>query len=134
VYDTKIDRQIENHKYEVPVYKKYRRDPDGVWENIRSFFGKKYYTATRELEKRIQTVDLGFDVGAAVKDLSTEVQKVTMHCVYSELQHIKSDILEKFIQHIEKIKIEIEEVRDTLLQRKAEMKRHANNHKDLRRL
>ena len=75
----KRERQIIKQKYKEHVLES--RDPDGLFEHIKSFFGHTYYSmSVREREKEI-TVDLGTNVDKfldeSIEAITDRVRKAT---------------------------------------------------------
>ena len=51
------------------------RPPEGLWENVRHFFGKEYYRTEHSTRTEHQTVDLGTNLDEFVESLMPQVEK-----------------------------------------------------------
>ena len=50
------------------------REPEGFWENIRSFFGKEYYSTEHATRTEYQTIDLGTNIDEFLNSLMPQVE------------------------------------------------------------
>ena len=100
-----IRRKTEQVEHTYSVYKVVRRDPDGVWENVRSFFGKKYYETVEDMRKHVSTVSLGVDTEEIVSELMPQIESYVSRTVQKNLEKIAESYFapqEAFVQEIEK--------------------------------
>lgn len=51
-----------------------RREPRGFWENVRSFFGKEYYSTRHATRTEYQTIDLGTNIDEFLNSLMPQVE------------------------------------------------------------
>ena len=107
-----IGRSSEMIEYAVNVPEWVPRDPEGIWENICAFFGKRYYRAVANTVKRQQKVDLGFDGAQARKSLVAQFERAATDYVRKELKSIRDEFFGSAMAKI-----------DTLAKRVAEAER-----------
>ena len=107
-----IGRSSEMVEYTVNVPDWVPRDPEGLWENICAFFGKRYYRVAASAEKRRQKVDLGFDGAQARKSLVAQFERAAANHVRQELKSIRDEFFGSAMAKI-----------DTLSRRVAEAER-----------
>lgn len=107
-----IGRSSETIEYTVNVPEWVPRDPEGLWENICAFFGKRYYRAVASAVKRQQKVDLGFDGAQARKSLVAQFERAAANHVRQELKSIRDEFFGSAMAKI-----------DTLSRRVAEAER-----------
>ena len=73
--------------YEVPYC--YERSADGIWENIRSFFGKKYYSSGVRTETSTKVIALGTNVEAYIEKISPAINDVLSSHIEQNIDNIK---------------------------------------------
>lgn len=88
-----LERKSETHEYEVPDYYRRRRDPEGFWEHIGSWFGKEYYTVERKYVKKTQTIDLGFNKEEIRGQIKSQIDRLIPEQVYQSLEDAKKESL-----------------------------------------
>ena len=96
-----IVRSSETFEYTVEVPEWIPREPEGLWENICSFFGKSYHRVITCTEKRQQKVDLGFDGAEARRSLVEQFERAAASHVRKELQAIRDDFFGRAMGKIE---------------------------------
>ncbi len=84
-----IGRSSETIDYTVNVPEWIPRDPEGIWENICSFFGKSYHRVVTCKETRHQKIDLGFDGAEAGRSLVVKFERAAADHVRKELKTIR---------------------------------------------
>lgn len=84
------------HKETKTVEKKYTetyvhtRSPEGLWEHICDFFGKKYYTTdSREVVKK-STYDLGTNVDAYIREISPQIASGISGSIADAVDEVKN--------------------------------------------
>lgn len=76
-----IQHKTDTHTYTAKVPRSEERDPSGFVENVKAFFGKKYYKLGYTEEERTIDIDLGVDTVSAKKELLEKLQsQVESHC------------------------------------------------------
>ena len=78
-------------EHKKPVVK--RRDADGVWETVRSWFGKKYYEVTYETVKKQIHIDVGTNMEDYMERLEPVVTKAVTEFVSDALLQIEKAYL-----------------------------------------
>lgn len=73
--------------YEVPYC--YERSADGIWENIRSFFGKKYYSSGVRTEISTKVIALGTNVEGYIEKISPAINDVLSSHIEQNIDNIK---------------------------------------------
>lgn len=112
-----IRRHIEEVKHEYTVQRVVHRDPDGVWENIRHFFGKEYYGTVNYKRTYTTKVNLGTNVDEVLDELMPQVDAYVTHTVRENLMNLSQNYFaqqEKAVQAIESKLDELEQKLDTL--------------------
>lgn len=97
----KLERQYETQEYEVPKPVIYERDPDGFWEHVGSFFGKKYYGVSQKMIKRKNRIDLGYDLEGAYAKACATFKELINENVGNLMAAAKRDTLGYAIQKVE---------------------------------
>ena len=88
-----IERKTEIHTYEVTETESYARSPDGILENICSFFGKRYYSSRLVTRQKEQIIDLGFNIEEVFKNIIKQLEDICKNYVEHELAHIREECL-----------------------------------------
>ena len=64
------------------------RDPDGIWENIKSWFGTKYYTTGTRTHTKTQTIDLGVNLQQVLQEVRAGIDAIFAEKVPEILRRI----------------------------------------------
>ncbi|GHS94364.1 hypothetical protein AGMMS50276_06840 [Synergistales bacterium] len=96
-----LNRVTETHEYEVTETESYVRDPNGIWENVCSFFGKTYRGRRMIKVKKQNVVDLGYNSAEIAKQILDDAQKLAFESAKEELANIKERCLEAVIKTFE---------------------------------
>ena len=106
------------HSYDIQVSRSVERDPHGFVENVKSFFGKKYYKVEYKTETRTIDIDLGVNTVATKKALLTQLEGRVTTFVQNELESIRKQFfglaqekLGGLIQKLENMKKRLEQFR-----------------------
>ena len=64
------------------------RDPDGIWEHVKSWFGTKYYTTGTRTHTKTQTIDLGVNLQQVLQEVRAGIDAIFADKVPEILQRI----------------------------------------------
>lgn len=84
-----LARIKEQREYMVQEVESYARDPEGLWENIRSWTGKEYRCYCTKSVTRTQTIDLGFNATEVCEEMTEQMKAVTEDYLRNELMALK---------------------------------------------
>ncbi len=91
------------------------REPRGLWEHIRSFFGKEYYRTEHTTRTEYQTIDLGTNIDEFLDSLMPQVESYAK----SQASEAVADLREKYFVEREnfarRMRGEIDKLRGELL-------------------
>ncbi len=113
-----LKMRTDKIEYTVKEARRVERDPNGLFENIASFFGKKYYTTHTADVTKYSTIELGVNeqqIIALVKDqinmlfeeeVPTMMKKISSHFIAPiiEVQETASSSIHKTIAVLENLK------------------------------
>ena len=91
------------------------REPEGIIENVRSFFGKKYYRTEYSTEKEYQTVDLGTNLDEFLDSLMPQVEKYAKSQADENLVNLRDNYFVKQENFAKNRRNEINKLRKELL-------------------
>ncbi|MDO4204472.1 MAG: hypothetical protein Q4D07_08290 [Selenomonadaceae bacterium] len=85
-----IHKEIKEQEksYEEAYYEE--RDPEGFWENVLSFFGKKYYDRFTKTSKVKQSIDMGTNVNSFIESILPMLQEVLEKHITENIDNIKN--------------------------------------------
>lgn len=112
-----IQRRTEEVKHEWTERSVVQRDPDGLWENIRHIFGKKYYRTVSYKHTYTTKINLGTNVDEVLDELMPEVDAYVTSEVRKNLMNLSQNYFaqqEKAVQAIESKLDELEQKLGTL--------------------
>ena len=90
------------------------RDADGVWETVRSWFGKKYYEVTYETVKKQIHIDVGTNMEDYMERLEPVVTKAVTEFVSDALLQIEKAYFEPQEQYANKMETAIDQLQKRL--------------------
>ena len=99
-------------EHKKPVVK--RRDADGVWETVRSWFGKKYYEVTYETVKKQIHIDVGTNMEDYMERLEPVVTKAVTEFVSDALLQIERAYFAPQEQYANKMETAIDQLQKRL--------------------
>lgn len=88
---TSLSQKTEQMGHHYTVYDMVPRDPDGVIEHIRSFFGKTYYRKVSYRETRYSTVVVGSNIEEVLDQLKPQIDHYIEHTVQANLERIENE-------------------------------------------
>ncbi len=91
------------------------REPDGIWENIRGFFGKKYYRTRHTTRTEYQTVDLGTNLDEFLDSLMPQVEEYAKREAEKSLVELREKYFVERENFAQKMRGEVEKLRGELL-------------------
>ena len=91
------------------------RDPDGLWENFRSFLGKKYYRVESDTRTEYQTVDLGTNLDEFLDSLMPQVEEYAKNQAGESLAELREKYFVGRENFARKMRGEIDKLRGELL-------------------
>ena len=91
------------------------RDPDGLWENFRSFLGKKYYRVESDTRTEYQTVDLGTNLDEFLDSLMPQVEEYAKNQASESLAELREKYFVERENFARKMRGEIDKLRGELL-------------------
>ncbi len=91
-----------------------QRDADGLWENIRSFFGKNYYEEKEITHTLQKTIDLGTNLDEFLDSLLPQVESIVHDKVRKELENLQKTYFAPQEQTVHQVQQCIDTLRTTL--------------------
>ena len=88
-----------SHNYTEIVYEE--READGLWENFRSLFGKKYYRKYRNTRTISKEVDLGTNVEDFLKSIMPQIRNNVTIQVEQELDRLQQSYFKPQEEYVE---------------------------------
>lgn len=105
-------KEVE-HKYTEVIVEE--RDAEGLWENIRSFFGKTYFTSRNVSKVKKAKVDLGTDVDEFLDSMMPMVQGIATAAVKKELENVRDNYFLPQEEYVSEMKKHLDELEGKLL-------------------
>ena len=102
-------KEVEEYTYE--TIDRVRRDPEGFWENLWGFFGKKYFMLKPVTKKGKRIVDLGIDSGPAKKMLLEALEKRVTEYVRKELDSLREQFFARALSKMDGLIRKLEEMK-----------------------
>lgn len=81
------------------------RDPSGFWENVKSFFGKKYYRKKKVVDYIDTQVDCGNNAADLLDSIEPQVHEYVVRYVNRELKRIRDSYFvpqERYVKEMQK--------------------------------
>lgn len=100
----------QEYKKKVPR----ERDADGIWETVRSWFGKKYYEVTYETVKKQIHIDVGTNMEDYIERLEPVVTKAVPEYVSDAFRKIEKDYFAPQEQYAKKMEDAIDQLQKKL--------------------
>ena len=94
------------------------REPRGLWENIRSFFGKEYYDTETSTRTEYQTIELGTNLDEFLESLMPQVESYAKTQADENLVRLRDGYFVEREKFADKMKVEIQKLRGELLRLK----------------
>ena len=91
------------------------REPEGFIENVRGFFGKKYYRTRHETRTEYQTVDLGTNLDEFLDSLMPQVEAYTKREAEKSLVELREKYFVERENFARKMRGEVDKLRGELL-------------------
>ena len=91
------------------------RPPDGLWENIRSFFGKEYYRTEKSTQTKYQTVELGTNLDEFLDNLMPQAEQYAKSQADEYLTNLRESYFIKRENFANNMREEIKKLRDELV-------------------
>lgn len=91
------------------------REPEGFIENVRGFFGKKYYRTRHETRTEYQTVDLGTNLDEFLDSLMPQVEAYAKREAEKSLAELREKYFVERENFARKMRGEVEKLRGELL-------------------
>ena len=89
-YTVNVGIKYEKLEKHFKVVNYVRRSPEGIWENIRSIFGKEYYNRESHTETEIENIEVGDNVLEEYDNLLTALKPVIETFVNKELTKLSN--------------------------------------------
>jgi len=91
------------------------RSPSGLWEHVRSFFGKEYYRTEHSTRTEYQTVDLGTNLDEFLDSLMPQVEEYAKNQADEYLATLRDKYFIGRENFAKNMRVEIENLRKELL-------------------
>ena len=91
------------------------REPEGIIENVRSWFGKKYYRTEYSTEKEYQTIDLGTNLDEFLDSLMPQVESYAKSQADENLANLRDNYFVEREKFAKNMRNEINKLRTELL-------------------
>lgn len=92
-----------------------RREPEGIWEHVRSFFGKEYYTTGHRTHTEYQTVDLGTNIDEFLNSLMPQVESYAKSQASEAVAELRDKYFVERENFARRMRGEIDKLRGELL-------------------
>ena len=126
------ERRVQVESYSVEVPEVVERDPEGVFEHIGHFFGKKYHRLEMNEETYTTEIDLGFDPAEARKELLAKLESAIRNYVKGELAALRQSFFSETIQRVENVIKSVDRIVMSLRKMKFENKTKNKDQKSTR--
>ena len=90
------------------------RDPDGIIETIRGWFGKKYRTIRTREHTEEETIDIGTNIDKFMEDLMPQVEQFSRDEATASLKMLENSYFHQQEQLVGKMRQEISHLEDKL--------------------
>ena len=90
------------------------RPPEGFWENVRSFFGKEYYTTGQRDRVDTQTIDAGTNFDEFLADIMPKVEQFAKTEAQKSMEYIKDNYFAKQEELADRAQSEIVKLKSEL--------------------
>lgn len=107
----KVQKEVKHTYPEVIVVE---RDPDGMWEQFRHFFGKHYKQTITRNKVVTSMVDAGTNVDAVIEELMPQVERYVWDTVHSNLQKIADSYFAPQERLLTAMQVQMEHLQKTL--------------------
>ncbi|MBO4400543.1 MAG: hypothetical protein J5809_01710 [Selenomonadaceae bacterium] len=94
------------------------REPEGFWEHVRGFFGKKYYTSGERTHTEYQTVDAGTNLDEFLESLMPQVETYAKTETDKSLTELRDNYFVERENFAQNMRAEIDKLRAELLKLK----------------
>ena len=91
------------------------RPPRGLWENIKSFFGKEYYRTEHSTRTEYQTVDLGTNLDEFLNSLMPQIEQYAKTQADESLVKLRDEYFADREKFAKNMRSEINKLRDELI-------------------
>lgn len=91
------------------------REPEGLWENICAFFGKKYYTIEQSTRTEYETVDLGTNLDEFLDSLMPQVESAAKNQTKENLERLRNSYFDEQEKFAKNMREAIQKLRTDLL-------------------
>lgn len=109
-----LHKEEETIEQEYTVSTYVSRSPEGIWENIRSFFGKTYYTLVTERRTHTQKVDLGTNIDSYLEKIRPVMEKEFTAYINSSFDMIKTSYFQPQEEYLSKLQKELKQLKEKL--------------------
>ena len=89
------------------VNERYERDPDGVWEHVKSWFGAKYYSYSTRTVHESKIIDLGVNTTQVLADVRSSIDSIFREQVPGIMKKLADDVIAPVSQFRDKAGHEI---------------------------
>lgn len=110
-----LEKQYTTIRHDYTEIRYEERDPRGMWEKFRGFFGKHYYKRCTDRKSIVKQVDIGTNVDELLEVLMPQVKKSVTASVQSELEHLQQSYFQPQEKYVEEMRQLLKELRVELL-------------------
>lgn len=96
-YNVDIKEKFTEHKKELKYVNYVRREPDGIFETVCSWFGKEYYSEKRQTKTVIEKIKTGDNVFDEYNKLVQQLDNSIQLFIHKELEHLSTSYYAKQI-------------------------------------
>lgn len=107
---SEIKQRTEEVKHSYTEFELVPREPDGIWENIRAFFGKKYNKEIRHKKSYTTTIKLGTNVDQVLDELLPQVDAYVQNTVRENLLNLSQNYFARQEQAVQGIEKQLDEL------------------------
>lgn len=90
------------------------RSPEGFFEHVRSFFGKKFFNQKTRTVKKVQTVDIGTNVDEVIEQYQPQVINSVRENVKNELKFLQENYFAPQERYVIEMKRLLKQLNDNL--------------------
>lgn len=126
IESVQLKSQKEKQTYTVPGIKYVSRDPSGIVEHIKSWFGATYRRAVRTEEIKEVIIDHGFNVPETIAQLNDKIEEGLVQYIRASLEDIRNNCMVKGLEYISYARAGIRKAQDNLEQQKIRLQQSLN--------
>ena len=90
---TGLEMRHDTITWKRQVSERYERDPDGVWETVKSWFGARYYSYSTRTVTESRNIDLGVNTTQVLADVRSNIDAIFREQVPAIMKKLADDLI-----------------------------------------